>query len=124
MSNIVNHHAEAIQCPHAKQRHVAWLGKHYFIIGLVAIGAKNGITHFTLNLLLCGRGKYSLSTRRDTHRCQDIRRQPGEFRSAVHQRRNRLSTKLLAFRIASDDVDLEGVHALKTTAPSLLTARY
>src|SRR5437870_13902746 len=107
MSYFVHHHAEAFQSSHAKQSHVAWFGKHYFIIGLVAFGAENGITHFTLNLLLWGRRKHSLSTRRDTHRSQNVSGQPGEFRSTVHQRRNRLSTKLLAFRIASDDVDLE-----------------
>src|SRR5437016_1667231 len=114
MSNIVHHHAEAFQGSHAKQGHVARLGKDDFIVRFVAFGTENGITHLTLNLLLWGRGKHSLSTRRDPHRSQNIRGQPGEFRSAVHQRRNRLSTKFLAFWIASDDVDSERAHALKT----------
>src|SRR2546427_12169363 len=123
MSNVIHHHAEAFQRSHAKQGQVSGLGKHYFIVRFVAFGAKNGITHFTLDLLLSGCSEDSLSTRRDTHRSQNIRRQPGEFRSAVHQRRNRLSTKVLASRISSDDRDLERAHALKITARSLLTAR-
>ena len=51
MSNVVHHHAEAFQCSHPKQGHVARLGKDDFIVGFVAFSAENGITHFTLNLL-------------------------------------------------------------------------
>src|SRR5438128_9961344 len=113
MSNVVHHHTEAFQGSRPKQGHVPWLRKDDFIVGFVAFGAENRVTHFTLTLLLCGGGEHPLSTRRDPHRRQNIRRQPGEFRSAVHQRRNRLSTKLLAFRIASDNIELEGAHVLK-----------
>src|SRR5437899_1502739 len=122
MSYVSHQHAEAFQGSHTKNGHVPWLGKGEFIIGFLAFGAENCVTDFTLNLLLWGGGEHPLSTRRDPHRSQNICGQPGEFRSAIHQRRNRLSAKFLTFRIASHDVDFEGAHALKIIAASLLTA--
>src|SRR5207249_2022426 len=109
---------EAFQCPYAEQSHIARFSKHYFVIRLVTFRAKYRITDFSLNLLLRGGREQSFSTRGDAYRRQDIRRQPGEFRSAIHQRRDWSRAEFLAFGIASDDVDLECAHVLKITCLS------
>ena len=113
MSDVVDRDAETFQRSYAQQSKVAWFGKHYFIICLVTFGAEYGITDFSLNLLLGCRGKDSLSSRRDTRSCQNIRRQSTEFRSSIDQRGDWLGAEFFAFGIASDDVDLEGAHVLK-----------
>src|SRR6266516_4628191 len=110
MGDVVYRDTEAFECSHPEQRKVARFSKHYFIICFVAFGAEDGITHLTLNLLLGCRGKYSLPSRRDTHGCQNIPRQPSEFRSSIDQRRDWLGAEFLAFGISSDDVDLECAH--------------
>ena len=107
MSDVVDRDAETFQRSYAQQSKVAWFSKHYFIICLVTFGAEDGITHLTLNLLLGCRGKYSFSSRRDTRGCQNIPRQPSEFRSSIDQRGDWLGAEFFAFGIASDDVDLE-----------------
>ena len=122
MSDVVDRDAETFQRSYAQQSKVAWFGKHYFIICLVTFGAEYGITDFSLNLLLGCRGKDSLSSRRDTRSCQNIRRQSTEFRSSIDQRGDWLGAEFFAFGIASDDVDLECAHVWKTTAVSLSAA--
>ena len=66
MSNVVDHDAEALQRSHAKQSHVARLGKDDFIVRFVAFGAENSVTHLTFDLLLHRGREHPFSTRCDT----------------------------------------------------------
>ena len=79
MRDVVYHHTEASQCPHAKQCHVARFSKHHFIVGFIAFGAEDGVADLSLDLLLSGGGKNALPARCDTDALQNVRRKPNEF---------------------------------------------
>ena len=52
MSDVVHHDPEPFQRSDSEQGHVPGLRKHNLVVGLVALGAEDGVADVALNLLL------------------------------------------------------------------------
>ena len=107
MPHAVDHDSETIDGSDAKQRYVARFRKHHSVIR-PAFGGKDGVADFPLDFFRCvavERKRFRRGS--NAHAFQDISGKPGQFRTRVYERFDRLGFEFLPLRIAGGNVNLK-----------------
>lgn len=83
MPDVVHHHAEPLDRPHAQQRHVSRLGEHHFVDRFKSFASDDRVPGLPRDQLLRRGRETPFAYRRNPDTGQQIPWQPGEFRTRV-----------------------------------------
>ena len=85
MTDVVDHHAEALQRAHAKQTEIAPLGENHLINSFKTLRGQDRVANLSFDHLLRGRHEGPLAARPDPDGSHLLGRQPAQFRACVNQ---------------------------------------